>query len=126
MDSFAGMDVILAGDFHQLLPPGGVTPIHDDAKDDASEIFGQVLWKQVNAVVELTQQMRCVDDNLQTVLQALRTGTDSLTFSSKCAHIFLVIMSRINDAPVSVFSHIKLEPCLMLFFYHYVCLLIMR
>ena len=70
--AYAGLDVVMVGDFYQLQPPGG--KIVFQYGDKITENYGRELWLLVNTVIELTEHKRCQDEKLDIVLNALRTG----------------------------------------------------
>ena len=85
---FGGVDIIFFGDFIQF-PPIGDYPLYSDWDDESvtaprskSEIekkLGQNLWRQVDRIVLLDEQMRVTDREYQDLLNRLREGicTDS-------------------------------------------------
>ena len=65
---FGGVNMIFSGDFYQF-PPIGATPLYNPLshvpKTTTSEIskrLGQLAWKSVNSVIELTEQERMKED----------------------------------------------------------------
>ena len=85
---FGGVDIIFFGDFIQF-PPIHDSPLYSDwnnetvrssrSKSDIQRKLGQHLWKQVNSIVLLDEQMRVTDRAYQDLLNRLREGkcTDS-------------------------------------------------
>ena len=80
---FGGVDMLFFGDFIQF-PPVKDNPLYSGWKNSntksntrAAEIDKQLgihLWKQVNKIVLLSEQMRCTDDAYRNLLNRLRVG----------------------------------------------------
>ena len=108
---FGGIDMIFFGDFMQF-PPIKDSPLYcswSKAKDTSTGQFGidknlgAHLWKQVNKIVFLDQQMRCTDQAYLNLLNRLREG--------KCTDVDVemlrgrivgqsVNITSIDDAPI--------------------------
>jgi hypothetical protein len=76
---FGGVNVILAGDFHQFPPVVAhrSAPLYwpVDAKHDSEEdILGRKIYEQFSTVVQLNKQIRVQDPVWQNVLQHVRYG----------------------------------------------------
>lgn len=83
---FAGVNVVALGDFNQLPPPQGgnladiphqlrVGPRDFTKAPDAMADAGkQLMWKDVQGVVELTERKRCKDEWRNEVTDELRAG----------------------------------------------------
>ena len=82
-DPFGGIDILFFGDFIQF------TPIHDAPLYDAwkkgplispktkyeeNKLKGMELWRQVNQIIFLDEQMRVTDQRYQDLLNRLREG----------------------------------------------------
>ena len=72
IEAFGGLDVIMVGDFFQLMPPGGKAVF--ELGEGRYEDYGRSLWLSVNTCIELTEHNRCKDSDLAIVLNAIRTG----------------------------------------------------
>ena len=79
---YGGVDIIFFGDFVQF-PPVKDSPLYtgwnnnNKSNSRAAEITKQLginLWKQVNKIVLLTEQMRCTDEAYRDILNRLRVG----------------------------------------------------
>jgi ATP-dependent DNA helicase PIF1 len=53
---FGGMNVLISGDFYQLLPVGG-KPLYSLRASHIDEIKGQQLYRAFNKTIRLTQVM---------------------------------------------------------------------
>ena len=80
---WAGINILYVGDFLQLPPPGPgacLTTIPDDvmmrltSKEPGVTQALNLLWHNTNAVIELVEQIRCVDPWWNDVLQEFRVG----------------------------------------------------
>ena len=80
---FAGVNVILTGDFHQLQPPAGTylaevprsvrDPRGDKAPENPMGDYGkQLMWNDVQGVTELVEKERCKDEWWNEVCDELR------------------------------------------------------
>ncbi|KAE8222189.1 hypothetical protein CF319_g4571 [Tilletia indica] len=76
--AFGGVNVMFAGDLCQL-PPVGATPLYrphpskkisTDGKSKAA--LGRAVWKEIDSVVDFTQQMRMQDADMAQALSRLR------------------------------------------------------
>lgn len=96
---FGGINVILAGDFHQFPPVAGGASAAlywpcNPAKDSHYSILGRKIYEQFRTVVVLTEQCRTKDIVWQGVLHRLRHG--------KCtADDIAILRSLIVSAPPS-------------------------
>jgi hypothetical protein len=76
-EPFGGVNVIFAGDFAQL-PPVSQTKLFSQAKSaKETTVFGQLLWRSIETVVMLTEQMRQVgtgNERFVEMLSRLRDG----------------------------------------------------
>ena len=80
---FGGVDIIFFGDFIQF-PPVKDTPLYNAWSEIINEsksrqaqntkLLGMHLWKQVNKVILLDEQMRCTDPVYLDLLNRLREG----------------------------------------------------
>ena len=87
-EPFGGVDILFFGDFIQF-PPIMDSPLYSGWKDEPirsaknkkeqNKLLGIELWRQVNQVVLLDEQMRVKDERYQGLLNRLREGncTDS-------------------------------------------------
>ena len=72
LQAYGGLDIVMVGDFFQLMPPGGKAVF--ELGEGAHEDYGRSLWLSVNTCIELTELNRCKDADLAIVLNAIRTG----------------------------------------------------
>ena len=109
---FGGVDIIFFGDFIQF-PPIQDTPLYSNWNDrrvtsstTKSEIqskLGQHLWKQVNCVILLDEQMRVTDREYQDLLNRLREG--------KCTNRDVEILNkRVVGHSVNELTHMSGNP----------------
>ena len=109
---FGGVDIIFFGDFIQFAPIGDFALYSDwndetvTASTDINEInkkLGQHLWRQVNHVVLLDEQMRVTDRPYQELLNRLREG--------KCTDSDIEMLNkRVIGNSVHVISNISGNP----------------
>ena len=111
---FGGVDMIFFGDFIQF-PPVKDSPLYCGWTDSNSKsksrqtnntkILGANLWRQVNKIVLLDQQMRCTDQVYLDILNRLReskcTDRDAALLNSRVVGQNVDITS-IQDAPIIV------------------------
>lgn len=75
-DPFGGMNVILAGDFHQFPPVGNASgALYVEKEDDSARAkIGREVFKQFETVVILNEQIRMKDKGWSQMLDKLRVG----------------------------------------------------
>ena len=111
---FGGVDILFFGDFIQF-PPVKDTPLFyswskkkSKSKSKQSEInknLGAHLWKQINTIILLDEQMRCTDPVYLDLLNRLREGkctyTDAALLNTRVVGANFDLTSII-DAPIIV------------------------